>query len=409
MEGSLNPTMRTRLMLVGAGLAVAVVLAACSDSDDPVSTAAVEQALPNDSHSDAPECVDDCAGGRHPRMHHIALWTGEVLVIHGGSDTWEATLHRTDTSGYEPSTNTWSQRTRAPLALEGDPELRWVWTGRELVIAGQNPDGSGIAMQAYEPRGDTWRILPDFPQPTAVLHDIVWTGGDLFVLVGGVDEPPGMWGIDLALATQWRVVTPPPVQSLHGARGVRVQNDALFVGRGVANPGIRYQPKIDEWIVLEGEPLRGTGQHRLLAVGTTIVSVPGADVAIGPFARHVQVLDLAAGWSDAGAWPSPANEEVAYGVWDERLVIWGGYARTATASGHDGGVTSVGAVWEPSSGQWTLLPQPPLAGACGAAISWTGRFLVVVGGSPSCGFEGAHPTAAAAAYNSLSDAWTFLE
>lgn len=399
---------RVRSQLSTAALLLALSTAGCSGSEEPGSRAPVQPAVADESRRGAPECVDDCAPGRTPRMHHVAVWTGEDLLLHGGLDRWESRQHLQATSSYDPSAGEWRVRSAAPLQLSGDPELRWVWTGRELVVAGRSIDGS-IGMQAYEPAGDTWRVLPEFPQPSAALQDIVWTGGDIFALVGGVDEPAGMWGIDLALATQWRVVTPPPVSSLDGARGVRVQNDAVFAGRGAANPGMRYQPKIDEWIVLDGERLRGSGQHRLLAVGARVVSVPGADVEIGPATRHVQILDLDTGWSDAGAWPSPANEEVAYGIWGADLVIWGGYARTAQPSGQGGGVTSVCAVWSPSADEWTVLPTAPVAGACGASVTWTWRFLVVLGGSPSCGFSDGYATSAAAAYNSLTEAWTFLE
>ena len=66
-----------------------------------------------------------------PRQDHVAAWTGQAMMIWGGTST--ASL---DSGGlYQPSSNTWS-----PTSTSGAPSPRGqataVWTGSRVIVWG---------------------------------------------------------------------------------------------------------------------------------------------------------------------------------------------------------------------------------------------------------------------------------
>src|SRR5579875_3620481 len=86
-------------------------------------------------------------------------------------------------------------------------------------------------------------------------------------------------------------------------------------------------------------------------------------------------------------------------VWTGReLIVWGG-------STDDGAVPlGDGAAYDPSTKTWRMLPPSPLPAVSHAAAVWTGTEMVVLGGEVA----GNHPTARVAAYVPASDTWHVL-
>jgi hypothetical protein len=121
-------------------------------------------------------------GGRNADSAAIA-WTGTEMLVWGG---------RVDDSrgaAYNPATNRWRELSPSPLSPRRGAAFEW--TGSELLIWGgldrSDPTtGQTYATNgaAYDPRTDTWRLLPLISIPGRQVSG-VWTGTE-FVILGGV-------------------------------------------------------------------------------------------------------------------------------------------------------------------------------------------------------------------------------
>ncbi len=116
-------------------------------------------------------------GAPAPRAGHTAVWTGQFLIIWGG--TSDAGLLN-DGARFAPAANAWQ-----PLATAGAPAARQlhnaVWTGREmLILGGVGADGASPAPHAYAPADDTWRALSQAGNPPGRSQaTAVWTGAEV--------------------------------------------------------------------------------------------------------------------------------------------------------------------------------------------------------------------------------------
>ena len=100
------------------------------------------------------------------RYRHAAAWTGEAMVIVGGSDDAESEGTRgapqrflADAAAYDPTADVWRLLPPAPFDPVSPPSA--VWTGREVIVW----DGSSGA--AYNPASDAWRPLAERPSRRA--------------------------------------------------------------------------------------------------------------------------------------------------------------------------------------------------------------------------------------------------
>lgn len=159
------------------------------------------------------------------RAWHLGLWTGTELVVWGGraqccprpnpactastiaarprrgiprSETCEPVLRDSvelaDGAAYDPARDRWRRIAVDPRGPRLHPLLEApepVWTGREVLILGGAPAGSGwpagaeTGGAAYDPVADTWRTIPP-QQRRGILVGGVWTGEEaVFVERGG--------------------------------------------------------------------------------------------------------------------------------------------------------------------------------------------------------------------------------
>jgi hypothetical protein len=141
-----------------------------------------------------------------PRTDHVAVWTGDAMIVWGGSRTPRGGRARLlyDGAAYDPESDSWralaaTRLLDAPSAIlpaGAEPDLEAVWTGDAMVVWGPN----GAA--GYDPEADEWERLPD--PPTAVSANgssLIWTGeelivwggtgssGDEFIAVGAAYDP----------------------------------------------------------------------------------------------------------------------------------------------------------------------------------------------------------------------------
>jgi hypothetical protein len=144
----------------------------------------------------------------------VSTWTGTELLIWGGQNDYESSLH--DGAAYNPSTGDWRMLANGPL--EGSDHAGSTWTGTEWVIAAENKSGD-VEVAAYDPAADSWRTLPSVTDEYSDPPTIAWTGSEilLFTAAGLFSMPaggtewvaeyqssewhgPGLWTGDLLVA-----------------------------------------------------------------------------------------------------------------------------------------------------------------------------------------------------------------
>jgi N-acetylneuraminic acid mutarotase len=113
------------------------------------------------------------------------VWTGTEIVIFGGGTTAAlATGAR-----YNPSLDVWTTIAAASVARKNHVTA---WTGSELIVfGGWNTPGVLGGGEAYDPVGNSWRMLPNDPHAPMPREGAagVWTGNELIVWGGSGSNP----------------------------------------------------------------------------------------------------------------------------------------------------------------------------------------------------------------------------
>jgi hypothetical protein len=212
-----------------------------------------------------------------PLVVHIAVWTGEEMLVVGGRG-------EVDGAAYDPASDTWRVIADSPVsnhtASSDDRTVGSVWTGQELVVW----DISNNKVVAYSPELNTWRDLPsiDMPGDTATLR---WTGDDLYAFtgargarlnqeggweslpdkdIGSADPRLTAWAGDRFLAwsdagsegrtlsfspgeVNWTETEPIPIPSCEG-QGEPIQTNETFVAPGWCGSNLAiFDPATSSW------------------------------------------------------------------------------------------------------------------------------------------------------------------
>ena len=186
------------------------------------------------------------------------VWTGsELLVL---PDRLVA-----DPAAFDPATGIWRTLSPMPSDIYFDPEHA-AWTGEMVVVAGGSPPQAA----AYQPVDDTWERLPRLPSGTYVIG-LTWTGSHVLAETQLFDGQ----SIDVAQlepgSQAWVPGAPGPVKP--GVGPGLWMGDALVYLRGdeeVAGPesNAAYYPDDDEWRPLERacdvDTISGLAARRLI-------------------------------------------------------------------------------------------------------------------------------------------------
>jgi hypothetical protein len=257
--------------------------------------------------------------------HYAAAWTGSEALV------WGPGTH----AAFAPASARWRTLPRPPADTTG----LVAWTGTELVGWGGGCCVDAFAIGgAYVPARDAWRTLAPSPLAPSQHPAGAWTGTELIIVVGDRDPDGHPWPARLARAAaydpssgRWRRLAPPPLDRA-GAEAVWDGRELLLVGGttgtggALARVGLAYAPATDTW--------------RRLA-------------------------------------PMPAGRANATAVWSgSLLLLWGGSAQAGqyTMPGH-------GLAYDPAANRWSALPPAPVPGRLDPIASWTGRSMLVWGGT----------------------------
>ncbi|MBI5517296.1 MAG: hypothetical protein HY909_26220 [Deltaproteobacteria bacterium] len=184
-----------------------------------------------------------------PRQGQTAVWTGDQVLLWGGTDADGRLL--AEGWRYDPRRDSW-----APLATANTPDPRTdhqaVWTGEEMVLfGGRGARGELLAAPAaYVPLEDRWRTVEVLGAPSPrVSHMAVWTARGM-VVWGGSDGRNTL--ADGAVYDPWSdrwipLAEAPAREARRDARAVWTGTEVLIVAGTTEGPGrpswlLRYQP-----------------------------------------------------------------------------------------------------------------------------------------------------------------------
>jgi hypothetical protein len=211
-----------------------------------------------------------------------------------------------------------------------------VWTGRELVVWGGDPDGDSGA--AYDPVADRWRRVAASTIPARCGGTAAWTGREVLVwgpscTARGPTAAAAYVPADGAGNDRWRTVPPGPLPG--GGDAVSAWTSAEWLVLTPSGRLAAFDPKgrpggttgtAGAWRALPGAPRRfttataaWTGRELLVAGSEASGKGPAS---AGPAYRHwAAALDPAPGrWRTL---PDPPLELAVTAVWDgRRLVAW---------------------------------------------------------------------------------------
>jgi hypothetical protein len=302
---------------------------------------------------------------------HAAL---ETQAVFGVADPSQRFAPVATPSGWaDPCRARWPARGWIPMSAEGAPKSihneSWLdsvagWTGTRVVVA-RRRDRVWHA-SAFDPCENRWSTIADAPQ--------------------------------LAFAEPWPSDGHDrPFQPSHQSSTSNDGFDRISVWDGSAKA----------WSAIKTAAPLGPRSHYAVALaGQRLMVWGGWSYPVGVLGDGA-VLNLARKtWkkmSATGA-PSPRLEPNAV-VWTgSRLLVWGG--RQATIAPSSVRLLDDGAAYDPAADRWTPMssvnaPSP----RTDATVAWTGRKLVVVGGSAQVGGP---PLRDGAIYDPAADRWTPL-
>ena len=338
------------------------------------------------------------AGAPTRRQYHASVWTGSEMIVWGGYYNDGRDQDATDGGRYNPLTDTWTA-----TATTGAPSARThfsaTWTGKRMLIwCGDTDFGPANDGATYDPASDSWLPISTARAPLARgWATTVWTGTEMLVWGGSASGNPDRYFNDGGRynpqTDSWKSV------SAGGPAG-RYQNTAVWTGSEMIvwggfsyydsaghyfNDGSSYNPAADSWAPVStlGAP-SPRDQQSAIWTGTEMIVwggyfSDGVDHFLRDGARYNPVSDSWAPVSMSGA-PSARTSHAA--VWTgKEMIVWGGFFYdTKSRNLNDGGI------YDPTTDSWipTSTSGAPV-GRVGAAVVWSGRDMVVWGGSGDSG------------------------
>jgi hypothetical protein len=297
----------------------------------------------------------------------------------------------------------WTRLPAAPIAPNNG--MTSVWTGKEMLLFGvatrRARDGSVLSSvnvaAAYDPSANTWRRLPQGGRAgTFPPYRAVWTGKEMLVLGQGTRRALN------PRTNRWRQLPGSPLLSIHEGHGLVAWTGRELIGWGggccgdAFSDGVSFNPATNRWRALAPTPLAGsqhpigawTGRELIVLVGRLNPNGKPWPARLARAAAYNPVKDT---WRRIAPLPSPRDG--ANAVWTGReLLVVGGTAR-------------VGFAYDPATNRWRRLPAMDSL-RIGAAALWTGRRLLLWGGTTRAG--SLVPPRHGLAYDPRSNRWTAL-
>jgi hypothetical protein len=341
-----------------------------------------------------------CTGPYEPRSGHVAVWTGEEVLVVGGwpETTYDSANHPPIALGVDGSVRTIAP---PPVTLNWYPGTDAFWTGDRLLVVTGTRNPSSMVVLTYGPAADTWTMSPPLPDDR-FLGAAVWTGSEL-LLVGGVQNGPDdqAWSFNPA-ADEWTRLPDPGIPPVERMKGIWTGTEAVFYG-GYAgageSPGVAWNPATGTWRTLAPAGRGHISHHDLIWAGEHVIVYSGYVDGQHPD-RLLLYNPTTDTWTESAPIPITPTERLGAAWTGTDLIIWGGYATYG-----EGHTTNQGARYNPSTDSWTIMADSPLSPRCDHTVTWTGDVAIVFGGIETCGHPNVIASGNAAAYYVAENEW----
>lgn len=328
------------------------------------------------SDGDACNGVEVCTAG---------ACAGEPLVVNDGDVcTVDACDPATGeiTHGRSPGCFTW-----ASLPSEGAPTARTlhtaVWTGSEMIVWGglveDEPSVTNTGA-AYHPATDSWRPLSTAGAPAGRhSHVAFWTGDRMLVWGGyGASSYLDTGGLYDPVSDSWSAISAVGAPSGRTAFGAAWTGSELVVHGGIGpqvlSDGGTYSLASNTWTALPATGLGGRYSHSATAAGPRVIIWGGNNLY--DWLRDGAMF-LGGSFSPTATEGAPGYRQEHSATWTgTRLLIWGGWnggVRLNDGASFDPEAGAAGA-WAPMTS--SAAPSP----RAGHVALWTGTDLFIWGG-----------------------------
>jgi hypothetical protein len=309
------------------------------------------------------------------------------------------------TPAVRPEAPRWTTVPAGPLAPRREQVS--VWTGTRMLLWGGTGDGDRALADgaAYDPATGRWTPMAPAPTPALAGATAVWTGGRMLVWgsVAGVIPPAPQTETGAAYdpaTDRWTPISPAPLRTEGGHTAVWTGSRMLVwggnLGESPSGEGASYDPATNRWTRLAPAPIAPRFGHTAVWTGDRMIvwgGFPGASRGQEPTYADGASYDPATdSWAPLAAAPVTGRAEHT-AVWTGRsMVVWGGTG--------DAGLVADGASYDPATGAWRALPPSPLAPRVMHTAVAGGATMLVWGGDGTSG-----ALADGAAYDPVGDTW----
>lgn len=336
------------------------------------------------------------------RFGHDAVWTGDRMVVWGGTD---GTNVFNTGARYSPTANAWSNMTitNRPVGRVGHTTL---WSGSEMLVWGGYNEFLRDLGGRYHPTRDTWTsTAPSGERSERRDHTALWTGSEVLVW-GGFDGERHLntGGRYVPSLNLWL-----PIPT-NGAPSPRASHSAVWtgtemlvwggVGPDFLNTGARYNPTTGLWtpIPTNRAPTARQG-HAAVWTGNQMIIWGGQDTAfVNTGARYNPANNTWTATASAGA---PTARSGMPSVWTgTEMLVWGGVGGTLAAPS----VVATGGRYNPAANTWAALPTANAPSSrTRHRAEWTGTEMVIWGGA-----DLASELGTGARYNRAANTWSAI-
>lgn len=327
-----------------------------------------------------------------PTLRRIAAGLAAATLVIGGCGGLSGPPRERRASGDREggSTGSWQPIAEAPIGWYRPEGGFWI-DGRTVVVAGST-------VLAWHPRADSWKRLVDIPQAEECDgcghgEAAVWTGRELLLWGGGFSYKKAsrtFQGAALDPGTlTLRPIPDAPVPARWWHTAVWTGREMIVWGGGLAGherkDGAAYDPASDTWRRIPDAPIGGyahtavwTGTEMLVWGGSEDYESEGTKGCVTSFIAKGAAYDPKAdAWRTIASAPlEPRGWHTA--VWTgKHMMVWGGATGLSCAYAYP----ASGASYDPIGDSWTTIPPSPISGRVEASVVWTGREMLLWGGS----------------------------
>jgi N-acetylneuraminic acid mutarotase len=255
-------------------------------------------------------------GAPSARDNHVAVWTGNEMIIWGGVGS----VVHFDGARYRPGSNTW-QPISSVLAPAESLSNSAVWSGAEMLV------WSGGVGGRYDPASDSWLRLPAPAIARAAGHTAVWTGSRMIVWGGHPSLAVDVGAMYDPATDAWQTISNSNAPSgRNGHTAVWTGTEMIVWGGSGGSPsalrstGGAYNPFTDTWRSISVCGSSEKAGHTAIWTGTEMIIWGGTASSTG------QLYDpVADAWRHASIVNVPQRRRRHTAVWTgSSMIIWGG-------------------------------------------------------------------------------------